>query len=221
MLRHKWWHKLCKSSWLYFKLHRLKSRMLAEWEVTLVNVQQSWVIAPKNFPISNLHLRLLQLLLLCSPGSIRVFPKQCGFISGTWALDELSGVLGVPQELLRRKLALWQQHGVLQEESPGRYSVLEKASSRERPDRSIILIDSDEEGDSNTTTQSEQREEKLQVGGALTYLQALNCHYTTAALVVQNCRKSSLFIKIALTAVLVIVQNRFICINALVLIHYV
>ncbi|GAA6105749.1 anaphase-promoting complex subunit 2 [Tachysurus ichikawai] len=90
---------------------------------------------------------------------------------GTWALEELSGVLGVPQELLRRKLALWQQHGVLHEESPGRYGVLEKASSRERPDRGIMLLDSDEEGDSNTTTQSEQREEKLQLFWA--YIQAM------------------------------------------------
>lgn len=92
------------------------------------------------------------------------------FPSGTWALEELSGVLGVPQELLRRKLALWQQHGVLHEESPGRYGVLEKASSRERPDRGIMLLDSDEEGDSNTTTQSEQREEKLQVGEVNAYI---------------------------------------------------
>lgn len=91
-------------------------------------------------------------------------------LTGAWALEELSGVLGVPQELLRRKLALWQQHGVLQEESPGRYSILEKASSHERPDRGIMLIDSDEEGDSNTTTQSEQREEKLQVGGVSAYM---------------------------------------------------
>ncbi|KAK3509055.1 hypothetical protein QTP70_018800 [Hemibagrus guttatus] len=90
---------------------------------------------------------------------------------GTWALEELSGVLGVHQELLRRKLALWQQHGVIQEKSPGRYSILEKASSRERPDRGIMLIDSDEEGDSNTTTQSEQREEKLQLFWA--YIQAM------------------------------------------------
>lgn len=122
------------------------------------------------------------------------------FFSGTWALEELSGVLGVPQELLRRKLALWQQHGVLQEESPGRYSVLEKASSRERPDRGIMLIDSDEEGDSNTTTQSEQREEKLQVSGVQhtctrrkTYTVS---HCTPAVLVIlvfniisQSCRK--------------------------------
>lgn len=88
----------------------------------------------------------------------------------------------MPQELLRRKLALWQQHSVLQEESPGRYSVLERASSRERPDRGIMLIDSDEEGDSNTTTQSEQREEKLQVGGVEAcirdFRRSLQCRHT-------------------------------------------
>ncbi|XP_062844719.1 anaphase-promoting complex subunit 2 [Trichomycterus rosablanca] len=89
----------------------------------------------------------------------------------TWALEELSSALGVPQELLRRKLAFWQQHGVLHEETSGHYSILEKASARERPDRGVMLIDSDEEGDSNTTTQSEQREEKLQLFWA--YIQAM------------------------------------------------
>ncbi|XP_072529315.1 anaphase-promoting complex subunit 2 [Salminus brasiliensis] len=90
---------------------------------------------------------------------------------GTWTLEELSGVLGVSQELVRRKLALWQQHGVVQEEAGGRYSILETASSRERPERAVMLIDSDEEGDSNTATQSEQREEKLQLFWA--YVQAM------------------------------------------------
>lgn len=80
-----------------------------------------------------------------------------------WALEDLSAVLGVPHEFLRRKLAFWQQHGVVHEETSGHYSVLEKASGRERPDRGVMLIDSDDEGDSNTTTQSKQREEKLQV----------------------------------------------------------
>lgn len=82
---------------------------------------------------------------------------------GSWTLEELSGVLGVPQEMVRRKLALWQQQGVLKEEAGGHYSILETGSSREKPERGEMLIDSDEEGDSNTTTQSEQREEKLQV----------------------------------------------------------
>ncbi|KAI3359966.1 hypothetical protein L3Q82_013850, partial [Scortum barcoo] len=61
----------------------------------------------------------------------------------SWTLEELSAKLGAPKELVHRKLALWQQHGVL----------------------------SDEERDSNTTTQSEQREEKLQLFWA--YIQAM------------------------------------------------
>lgn len=89
----------------------------------------------------------------------------------TWTLEELSGVLGVPQEMVRRKLALWQQQGVLREEAGGRYTVQETSSFRERSDRSVMLIDSDEEGDSNTATQSEQREEKLQLFWA--YIQAM------------------------------------------------
>ncbi|XP_056091772.1 anaphase-promoting complex subunit 2 [Rhinichthys klamathensis goyatoka] len=90
---------------------------------------------------------------------------------GTWTLEELSGILGVPQEMVRRKLALWQQQGVLREEAGGRYTVQETSSCRERSDRSVMLIDSDEEGDSNTATQSEQREEKLQLFWA--YIQAM------------------------------------------------
>ncbi len=89
---------------------------------------------------------------------------------GTWTLEELSSVLGVPQETVRRKLALWQQQGVLREEAGGRYTVQETSSCRERSERSVMLIDSDEEGDSNTATQSEQREEKLQVIYTLTTL---------------------------------------------------
>uniref|UniRef100_A0A8C6UCI6 Anaphase-promoting complex subunit 2 n=1 Tax=Neogobius melanostomus TaxID=47308 RepID=A0A8C6UCI6_9GOBI len=74
-----------------------------------------------------------------------------------WSLDELSAQLGAPRELVHRKLALWQQQGT--------------GSSGEKLDRGVMLIDSDEERDSNTTTQSEQREEKLQLFWA--YIQAM------------------------------------------------
>ncbi|KAM4634643.1 anaphase-promoting complex subunit 2 [Polymixia lowei] len=89
----------------------------------------------------------------------------------SWTLEELSVKLGVPKEMVHRKLALWQQQGVLREEASGRYSVLETGSSKERMEGGVMLIDSDEEGDSNTTTQSEQREEKLQLFWA--YIQAM------------------------------------------------
>ncbi|KAM7387467.1 hypothetical protein PAMA_009877 [Pampus argenteus] len=89
----------------------------------------------------------------------------------SWTLEELSGKLGAPKELVHRKLALWQQHGVLREEAAGRYYVVETGSSKEKMERGVMLIDSDEERDSNTTTQSEQREEKLQLFWA--YIQAM------------------------------------------------
>uniref|UniRef100_A0A8C7V850 Anaphase-promoting complex subunit 2 n=1 Tax=Oncorhynchus mykiss TaxID=8022 RepID=A0A8C7V850_ONCMY len=98
----------------------------------------------------------------------------------SWTLEELSGVLGVPQEVARRKLALWQQQGVLKEEAGGHYSILETGSSREKPERGEMLIDSDEEGDSNTTTHSEQREEKLQLFWA--YIQAMLTNLETMTL---------------------------------------
>ncbi|XP_023142334.2 anaphase-promoting complex subunit 2 [Amphiprion ocellaris] len=88
-----------------------------------------------------------------------------------WTLEELSLKLGAPKELLHRKLALWQQHGVLREEAGGRYYVVETGSNKEKLERGVMLIDSDEERDSNTTTQSEQREEKLQLFWA--YIQAM------------------------------------------------
>lgn len=83
--------------------------------------------------------------------------------SGSWTLEELSVKLGAPKDLVHRKLALWQQQGILREEAGGRYYVVETGSSKEKQERGVMLIDSDEESDSNTTTQSEQREEKLQV----------------------------------------------------------
>ncbi|XP_056262499.1 anaphase-promoting complex subunit 2 isoform X2 [Pseudoliparis swirei] len=89
----------------------------------------------------------------------------------SWTLEELGVVLGAPKELLHRKLALWQQHGVLREEAGGRYHVVETGSSKGEGGRGVVLIDSDEERDSNTTTQSEQREEKLQLFWA--YIQAM------------------------------------------------
>lgn len=95
-------------------------------------------------------------------------------MTGSWNLEELSAKLGAPKELVHRKLAMWQQHGVLREEVGGHYCVVETGSSKEKMERGMMLIDSDEERDSNTTTQSEQREEKLQVR-AHTHTHSYSC----------------------------------------------
>lgn len=92
----------------------------------------------------------------------------------SWTLEELSARLGAPPKLLHRKLALWQQHGVLREEAAGRYCVVETGSSGDKAERGVMLIDSDEERDSNTTTQSEQREEKLQLFWAYVHAMLTN-----------------------------------------------
>ncbi|XP_061556829.1 anaphase-promoting complex subunit 2 isoform X1 [Phycodurus eques] len=90
----------------------------------------------------------------------------------SWTLEELSAKLSVPKEAVHRKLALWQQHGVLREESGGRYSVIETAAScKDKMECSAVMIDSDDERDSNTATQTQQREEKMRLFWA--YVQAM------------------------------------------------
>uniref|UniRef100_W5LXH4 Anaphase-promoting complex subunit 2 n=1 Tax=Lepisosteus oculatus TaxID=7918 RepID=W5LXH4_LEPOC len=98
----------------------------------------------------------------------------------SWTLEELSGALSLPSGVVRRKLALWQQQGVVREEGAGLFTVAEGGAARERPERGVVLIDSDEEGDSNTATQSEQREEKLQLFWA--YIQAMLTNLETMTL---------------------------------------
>ncbi|XP_042334425.1 anaphase-promoting complex subunit 2 [Sceloporus undulatus] len=86
-----------------------------------------------------------------------------------WMLDELSEVLKVPLTSLRRKMTLWVQQGVLREDPPGTFMVIEE-EQKDRPEK-VVLIDSDEEGDSATASQADQKEEELQV--FWTYIQAM------------------------------------------------
>ncbi|XP_028664582.2 anaphase-promoting complex subunit 2 [Erpetoichthys calabaricus] len=97
----------------------------------------------------------------------------------TWTLEELSDALKVPSTMLRRKMAFWQQQGVLREESPGVYVVIEEMQC-EKTEKNVVLLDSDEEGESNMATQSEQREEKLQLFWA--YIQAMLTNLETMTL---------------------------------------
>nr|XP_034958292.1 anaphase-promoting complex subunit 2 isoform X2 [Zootoca vivipara] len=98
--------------------------------------------------------------------SLSVTPAQAAIIlhfqsKGTWTLEELSSALKVPPASLRRKLALWLQQGVLREDPPGTFSVVEEAP-KEAPDK-VVLVESDEEGDSAMASQADQKEGELQV----------------------------------------------------------
>lgn len=83
------------------------------------------------------------------------------FYLGTWTLEELSEVLKVPVASLRRKMTFWLQQGVLREDPQGTFMVIEEEQKDQA--EKVVLIDSDEEGDSAMASQADQKEEELQV----------------------------------------------------------
>ncbi|XP_075041569.1 anaphase-promoting complex subunit 2 [Mixophyes fleayi] len=87
----------------------------------------------------------------------------------TWTLEELSEVLKVPVASLRRKMTLWLQQGVLREDPPGTFTVIEEEQKDQA--EKVVLIDSDEEGDSAMASQADQKEEEMQL--FWTYIQAM------------------------------------------------
>ncbi|XP_059850337.1 anaphase-promoting complex subunit 2 [Hypanus sabinus] len=113
--------------------------------------------------------------------SVSVSPVHAAIImhfqqKSTWTLEELSDVLKVPLIALRRKIALWQQQGVLKEDPPDTFTVIEEEQKDQQ--EKMVLIDSDEEGDSAMASQADQKEEELQlfwtyIQGMLTNLESL------------------------------------------------
>ncbi|XP_073456018.1 anaphase-promoting complex subunit 2 [Aquarana catesbeiana] len=87
----------------------------------------------------------------------------------TWTLEELSEVLKVPVASLRRKMTFWLQQGVLREDPQGTFMVIEEEQKDQA--EKVVLIDSDEEGDSAMASQADQKEEELQL--FWTYIQAM------------------------------------------------
>lgn len=76
----------------------------------------------------------------------------------------------MPVALLRRRMAVWLQQGVLREEPAGTFSVVEEERPQDRDN--MVLVDSDDESDSGMASQADQKEEELLVrrwpgGGAL------------------------------------------------------
>lgn len=67
----------------------------------------------------------------------------------------------MPAALLRRRLSVWLQQGVLREEPAGTFSVVEEERPQDRD--SMVLVDSDDESDSGLASQADQKEEELLV----------------------------------------------------------
>lgn len=81
--------------------------------------------------------------------------------TASWTLEELSKVVKMPVALLRRRMSVWLQQGVLREEPPGTFSVIEEERPQDRDN--MVLIDSDDESDSGMASQADQKEEELLV----------------------------------------------------------
>uniref|UniRef100_A0A6G1RX99 Anaphase-promoting complex subunit 2 n=3 Tax=Neoaves TaxID=3078114 RepID=A0A6G1RX99_9GRUI len=106
--------------------------------------------------------------------SLSVSPVHAAIIlhfqtKSTWTLTELSEVLKVPVTSLKRKMTLWLQQGVLREDPQGTFTVIEE-EQKDQVEK-VVLIDSDEEGDSAMASQADQKEEELQL--FWTYIQAM------------------------------------------------
>lgn len=106
--------------------------------------------------------------------SLSVSPVHAAIIlnfqnQSTWTLEELSEAVKVPAASLRRKMTLWLQQGVLREDPQGAFTVIEE-EQKDRAEK-VVLIDSDEEGDSAMASQADQKEEELQL--FWTYIQAM------------------------------------------------
>lgn len=84
--------------------------------------------------------------------------------SASWTLEALSKAVKMPVALLRRRMAVWLQQGVLREEPAGTFSVVEEERPQDRDN--MVLIDSDDESDSGMASQADQKEEELLVRGA-------------------------------------------------------
>lgn len=67
----------------------------------------------------------------------------------------------MPVALLRRRMSVWLQQGVLREEPAGTFSVVEEERPQDRDN--MVLIDSDDESDSGMASQADQKEEELLV----------------------------------------------------------
>ncbi|KAM9207655.1 anaphase-promoting complex subunit 2 isoform 1-T1 [Dugong dugon] len=79
--------------------------------------------------------------------------------SATWTLEELSKAVKMPVALLRRRMSVWLQQGVLREEPAGTFSVIEEERPQDRDN--MVLMDSDDESDSGMASQADQKEEEL------------------------------------------------------------
>ncbi|XP_025843751.2 anaphase-promoting complex subunit 2 [Vulpes vulpes] len=137
------------------KYEKLKAMRTLSWKHTLGLVTMDVELADRTLSVAVTPVQAVVLLY---------FQDQA-----TWTLEELSKVVKMPVALLRRRMSVWLQQGVLREEPSGTFSVVEEERPQDRD--SMVLIDSDEESDSGMASQADQKEEELLL--FWTYIQAM------------------------------------------------
>lgn len=75
-------------------------------------------------------------------------------------MEELSSVLQMPATALSRKLSYWQSQGLLREEMPDTFVLIEEHKGRTQE----TIVTDEDETESAMASSHVQREEELQVG---------------------------------------------------------
>ena len=84
-------------------------------------------------------------------------PTLC--VSDKWTVDALSAVLEMPASAVRRKVTYWQSQGLLTEEVPDTFTLVEEHRGHAHDG----IIPDEDETESAMASAQEQREEELQV----------------------------------------------------------
>ncbi|XP_058158763.1 anaphase-promoting complex subunit 2 [Dasypus novemcinctus] len=137
------------------KYEKLKAMRTLSWKHTLGLVTMDVELTDRTLSVAVTPVQAVVLLY---------FQDQA-----CWSLEELSKVVKMPVALLRRRMAVWLQQGVLREGPPGTFAVVEEERPQDRD--SMVLIDSDDESDSGMASQADQKEEELLL--FWTYIQAM------------------------------------------------
>ncbi|XP_036756656.2 anaphase-promoting complex subunit 2 isoform X2 [Manis pentadactyla] len=137
------------------KYEKLKAMRTLSWKHTLGLVTMDVELADRTLSVAVTPVQAVVLLY---------FQDQA-----SWTLEELSKVVKMPVALLRRRMSVWLQQGVLREEPAGTFSVVEEERPQDRDN--MVLIDSDDESDSGMASQADQKEEELLL--FWTYIQAM------------------------------------------------
>ncbi|KAK1333947.1 hypothetical protein QTO34_004945 [Cnephaeus nilssonii] len=137
------------------KYEKLKAMRTLSWKHTLGLVTMDVELADRTLSVAVTPVQAVVLLY---------FQDQA-----SWTLEALSKAVKMPVALLRRRMAVWLQQGVLREEPAGTFSVVEEERPQDRDN--MVLIDSDDESDSGMASQADQKEEELLL--FWTYIQAM------------------------------------------------